>query len=384
VSSAFAESARHEAGNAGATNTQPVDVDVDVVVVGAGIAGLVAATRSAKAGLSCALLERHDRVGGRLFTHRSAAGSFDLGATWFWPGEPRVAALVGEHQIPTHDHHLTGDAMYHAPGGVQRIDGNPIDVVSARFSRGAALLAERLAAHLDDAISLRTTVHDIDHAGSELIAGHTHGSLRARHIVLALPPSLAVNTIEFRPPLPADLRELAAATPVWMGNVIKVVAVYREPFWRQAGLSGAAISHVGPLREIHDISGVDFDPAALFGFVPLGPELPPPTEDEVVQQLIEIFGPEAAHPIEVLIKDWRPDARAGALAAAAGTPMGTYGHRLYQEPAGRGRIHWASTETAPASPGHIEGAIAAAERAVEAIIFDRVPTEQPRSRQGDQ
>ena len=50
--------------------------------------------------------------------------------------------------------------------------------------------------------------------------------------------------------------------------------------------------------------------------------------------------------------------------------MGTYGHRWYQEPAADGRLHWASTETAPNAPGHIEGAIAAAERAVTAITGD--------------
>jgi monoamine oxidase len=48
--------------------------------------------------------------------------------------------------------------------------------------------------------------------------------------------------------------------------------------------------------------------------------------------------------------------------------MSTYAHPLYQEPAANGRLHWASTETAPVAPGHIEGAIAAAERAAAAII----------------
>ena len=361
-----------------------VDPEVDVAVIGAGIAGLVAATRLREAGLSCALLERHNRVGGRLLTHRSSAGSFDLGATWFWPGESRVAALVRELNIATHAHHLAGDAMYQAQDRVQRIDGNPIDVVSGRFSDGAASLAERLAAGLGDTIMLDTAVHQIDHADREVRVSHANGSITAGHIVVALAPSLAVHTIRLCPSLPADLVALAAATPVWMGNVTKVVAVYRDAFWRENGLSGAAISHVGPLREIHDISGVNFDPAALFGFVPLGPDTPPPTTNEVIGQLVEIFGSEAAHPVEVLIKDWRTEAQDGSGAATTQTPMGTYGHRLYQQPCGHGRIHWASTETAPVSPGHIEGAIAAAERAVEAIIRHTTPVHQPSVRHGDQ
>jgi monoamine oxidase len=361
-----------------------VDREVDVAVIGAGIAGLVAATRLREAGLTCTLLERHNRVGGRLFTHRSSKGSFDLGATWFWPGESRVAALIRELNIATHAHHLAGDAMFQARDRVQRIDGNPIDVVSGRFSDGAASLAERLAAGLGDTIMLQTAVHQIDHADREVRVSHANGSITAGHVVVALAPSISVHTIRFFPSLPADLVALAASTPVWMGNVTKVVAVYREAFWRKTGLSGAAISHVGPLREIHDISGVNFDPAALFGFVPLEPDAPPPTTDEVIGQLVEIFGPEAAHPVEVLIKDWRIDAQDGSVAATTHSPMGTYGHRLYQEPCGQGRIHWASTETAPVTPGHIEGAIAAAERAVEAITRHRALADQQTVRHGDQ
>jgi monoamine oxidase len=103
--------------------------DTDVVVIGAGIAGLMVATRLIEAGLRCRVLERHNRVGGRLLTHRESDhstdnntdhgtdnstdhytdnnnhGHFDLGATWYWPGESRVAALIKELGVPTHAHH---------------------------------------------------------------------------------------------------------------------------------------------------------------------------------------------------------------------------------------------------------------------------------------
>lgn len=151
--------------------------DVDVAVVGAGISGLVTATRLIEAGLTCAVLESRDRVGGRLLTHHSPAGRFDLGATWFFPGEPRVAALIEELGVPTHAQHLSGDAMYHVPGGAQRMDGNPIDVVSGRFSHGAASLAERLADRLGDAVSLRTPVREIDPEPASAIRGSEGGNV---------------------------------------------------------------------------------------------------------------------------------------------------------------------------------------------------------------
>ncbi|WP_399120269.1 FAD-dependent oxidoreductase [Streptomyces sp. KM273126] len=42
---------------------------------------------------------------------------------------------------------------------------------------------------------------------------------------------------------------------------------------------------------------------------------------------------------------------------------------LYRQPALGGRLHWASTETAAAEhAGHIEGALAAGERAARAVL----------------
>lgn len=342
--------------------------DVDVVVVGAGIAGLSVATRLIDVGLSCVVLESRDRVGGRLLTQDSAAGRFDLGATWFWPGEPRVAALIDDVRVATHSQHMAGDAMYHVAAGAQRIDGNPIDVPSGRFSHGAASLAERLAARLGDAVMRDAPVHEIDHHDGDLRIGHSRGSHTARHAVLALPPSLAVHQITFQPALPEPLAALAAVTPVWMGNVVKVVAVYSEAFWRRDGLAGAAISHLGPLREVHDMSGPDGVPAALFGFAPLAPGVPAPTDGEIVAQLVELFGSAAAAPTDIIAKDWRADAHTVPPGATAHAASSTYAHPLYQQPAGDGRLHWASTETAPVAPGHIEGALAAAERAADAII----------------
>ncbi|MFE7902330.1 NAD(P)-binding protein [Streptomyces sp. NPDC057424] len=57
------------------------------VVVGAGPAGLTAATTLRTAGLDVVCVEARDRVGGRL----ASIGGFDLVATWFRDGEQRVA-----------------------------------------------------------------------------------------------------------------------------------------------------------------------------------------------------------------------------------------------------------------------------------------------------
>ncbi len=339
---------------------------VDVVIVGGGIAGLVVADGLNEAGLSVVVLEARDRIGGRLFT----VNSLDLGATWFWPGEPRIQKLIAELGLATHPQYLAGDAVYHSPEGPKRLEGNPIDVPSGRFVAGSEALARAVARKLPEAVvrlghpvsAIRTRANRIEaQTPTEVVA--------ARHLVLALPPALAAARIEFSPRLPERVLGVAALTPVWMGAITKIVARYTEPFWRRAGLAGAAISHHGPMREIHDMSGLGGDPAALFGFAPATPMgSSTVTGAEVLGQLVEVFGPEAAEPVELFIHDWRTEPYTSPPGVERLTAYQTFGHQCYAVPALDGRLHWAATETATESPGHIEGALAAASRATRAIL----------------
>ncbi|MEM7092307.1 MAG: NAD(P)/FAD-dependent oxidoreductase [Actinomycetota bacterium] len=343
---------------------------VDVAVIGAGISGLAAAASLVDAGRSVVVLESRDRVGGRLRGATLADGGqpVDLGATWFWPGEMRVAALVDRLGIATHAQHIAGDAVYQDPSGPRRLDGNPIDVPSYRFSDGAHSLAEALARTLPvGTVQRGRAVRAVSADGDWLAVEHDDGAVTARHVVAALPPALAVRRIEFSPGLPDRIRGLAAATPVWMGSTTKVVIHFDEPFWRYDGLAGSGISHIGPMRELHDMSGADASPAVLFGFVPSQPGDATVSEAEVRAQLVALFGPAAEHPAEVIIADWRTDADTSPPGVEQLTEYRTYGHPLFHEPTLDGRLHWSSTETSTVAPGHIEGALAAAERAVASI-----------------
>ncbi|MEM1334028.1 MAG: FAD-dependent oxidoreductase, partial [Actinomycetota bacterium] len=346
------------------------DVDVaGVVVVGAGVSGVSVATQLIAAGVDVRVHERRDRVGGRLHSIASAHGEgrLDLGASWFWPGEHRVQRLVDELGIRTHAHHLAGDALYHAPGpgGIgtaQRLDGNPIDVTSGRFTDGADRLVEAMARRLPaGAVRLLDPVLRIEQftaTGTDdtrLRVTTEHGVVDAADVVIALPPALAAATIEL-PDLPTEMRTLAEATPVWMGAIAKVVVEFSEPFWSTHGLSGSAISHLGPMREIHDLSGPGHRPAALFGFAPLTSSDDAPTEAQIRRQLRELFGETMPDPVRITITSWLDEAATSPPGAARLGDYGTYGHAGYQRPILDGRLHWSSTETATRSPGHIEGA----------------------------
>ncbi len=75
----------------------PVD---RVVVVGAGIAGLAAASRLRRAGIACVVLEARDRIGGRLHTVDLSGVPVDLGGSWIHHpiGNP-ISTLCDEYAI---------------------------------------------------------------------------------------------------------------------------------------------------------------------------------------------------------------------------------------------------------------------------------------------
>ena len=193
-----------------------------------------------------AVLEARQRIGGRLVSVEQAGVPLDLGATWVWPGERRVLGVIEELGLTTFAHFDAGDGCYDAPEGVQRVPAQAMGAgPSLRITGGSAALTDALRKRLDPAVVRTGSVvrRIVDQGQSEGLAVVTDDdTVVTRHVLLALPPALAVSSIEVDPPLPEDLAQLAANTPVWMGGIVKTVAVYERAFWRDAGFSGAAFS----------------------------------------------------------------------------------------------------------------------------------------------
>jgi len=343
------------------------------VVIGAGISGLSVADQLIRAGQTVTVLEARDRVGGRLL-----GSPLDLGASWFWPGEHRVPALTQRLGIEIFDQYRNGDAIIDDLTGVQRYPGNPIDVPAHRIVGGTASLAATLAEQLPPGtIQLGQPVLKIT---DDLSVVTNDQEWQADHVVLALPPALAAHTIKLPSQLPPELIDVASRTPVWMGDSVKVVAIFSKPFWRGEGLAGAAMSRRGPLGEIHDMSGPSGEPAALFGFARAA-SMHPGIETDIREQLTRIFGPGAAEPIDLLISDWSREQWTAAPITGGSPEYGMFGHRLYRQAALGGRLHWSSTETAQTFAGHIEGALEAAERTVALMLGEQaaLANKSPRS-----
>ena len=126
--------------------------DVDVVVVGAGYAGLSAARAASKAGLSVALLEARDRVGGRVLTERTADGiPLDLGAMWAGPGQEHLGALADEVGAATYRTHAAGHGLLTDGARRQRFSGAipPVGPVGGPMTVLAMSRLDRLAAAVD-------------------------------------------------------------------------------------------------------------------------------------------------------------------------------------------------------------------------------------------
>lgn len=339
------------------------------LIVGGGLSGLALADHLATMGEEFLVLEARDRFGGRIMTQQHGEAFFDMGPAWFWPGQPRIAKLIERFGLTRFDQYSSGDLLFEdEEGQVQRGRGYASMAGSWRLEGGLDTLTSTLAQTIpDSAKQLRAKVTSINFTGGACSATLADGTtIAGDQVVLALPPRLA-SEIGFSPQLPDTSVAALSNIPTWMAAQSKVVAVYESPFWRNAGLSGDAMSHIGPMVEIHDASPSSGDVYGLFGFVgvpSLGRTNPLALREAAEKQLIRLFGNAAANPIALFIKDWAAD----PLTSTALDTQPQRSHPAYGRPAAlRGlwdnRLIFAGTEVASRFGGYIEGALEAAEEA---------------------
>jgi monoamine oxidase len=442
----------------------------DVVVVGAGLAGLAAASRLVDAGAEVVVLEARQRVGGRTLTLPAADGTpIDHGGQWIGPTQDRIAALAARVGVTTYPSWERGLNTEFRDGRAHRFDGqlpNGSDPVSAvamgqaireldamaarvpleapwtaaealawdsqtaetwlqarvpserarawlraairgtlaaeprdlsllhtlffirsaggialllataggaqerRFHQGAQAISIRLAEALGDRVMLGAPAEVVRHGEGGIVVEAAGRAVGAGRAILAMPPALA-GRISYRPALPGWRNQLTQRVP--MGSVVKVHALYDEPFWREEGLSGLAVSDSGPVSVVYDNSPDEGSPGVLVGFIEgehartWARRNPADRRAGILARLVEYFGERAGRPRELLERSWADEEYSGGCYAGYFPPgvWTSFGQAL-REPIGR--LHWAGTETATVWTSYMEGAVQSGERAADEVL----------------
>ncbi len=442
---------------------------VDVAVVGAGLAGLVAARRLREAGASIAVLEARERVGGRLLNAPIGDGRVvEVGGQWVGPTQDRVLALLEELGIGTFptfdsgrsvlelegrtrhykgtiprvgplvladialaqlrlerlarkvdterpwltpgaeglDNQTLGDWLAHGmrtrkARKMMRVAGRTIwgaepedlsllhalfylraaggldvllDVEDGaqqwRIDGGSQRVALALADDLGPDLRLGSPVSSIAAAPGGVRVGTGSDEIGARRVIVAVPVPLR-GRIGFEPELEGGHAEISRRVP--FGRLIKAVAVYERPFWRDAGLSGEALSDTGPATLTFDNSPPDGSPGVMLGFVG-GADADEHTQlgraqrrQRTLAGYARLFGDAALEPLDYFEQDWaaEPWSAGGPTFLMKDGAWVEVGPAL-TEPVGP--IHWAGTETASRWAGFMDGAVRSGESAAAEVL----------------
>ena len=192
----------------------------------------------------------------------------------------------------------------------------------------------------------------------------------ARRVIVSIPPVLA-GRIAYDPVLPARRDQLTQKMPA--GSVIKINAIYDEPFWRADGLSGQVAGDRSPIKFTFDNSPPSGRPGVIVCFLEGGAARVfgrlevAERRRAVLASLAGYLGPRAAQPVDYVEQDWSAEEWTRGCYGAHMPPgaLTQFGPVL-REPVGR--VHWAGTETATEWSGYMDGALTSGERAAAEVL----------------
>ncbi|MDY7528044.1 MULTISPECIES: NAD(P)/FAD-dependent oxidoreductase [unclassified Cryobacterium] len=127
-------------------------IDRDIVIIGAGASGLTAATSLRRAGLTVAVLEARDRVGGRLWTDDIEGATLEIGGQWVSPDQHALKETLAELGLETYSRYRAGENVYINDSGVRtRFEGEIFPVSPETQAEIVALIAtlDELVAEVD-------------------------------------------------------------------------------------------------------------------------------------------------------------------------------------------------------------------------------------------
>jgi monoamine oxidase len=239
-----------------------------------------------------------------------------------------------------------------------------------RFEGGAHSIPQKLAAQLPGEVRVGAVVRQIEQRPDSVVVSGPGFEARGRWAVVAIPLTLA-GRIAYCPALPGYRDQLTQRMPA--GAAIKCLAIYDEPFWRAAGLSGQVTNSNGPFRVALDTSPPDGSPGVMSAFVTGSAARAmtclskPERRTAVLEALARALGPRAAKPADFVEQNWLDEEFTRGCYHGFAPPgvYTAYGPAL-RAPAGR--IHWAGTETGVHQMGSMGGAIDSGRRVARELL----------------
>jgi monoamine oxidase len=245
----------------------------------------------------------------------------------------------------------------------------PERALAERFVGGSHAICVALANKLGTDLMLNSPVLGCSWHEGQAIVTTPHGDFSAKRTIFAIPPVL-INHVHFDPPLPPLRRHLQYHMP--QGNVIKFIASFERPFWRDAELSGWMNAVEPPFYDALDNSPPDGHIGVLTTFIvgdaarQIAPWSAEARKRLVVERFVEIYGSEAQTPTEFYELDWTAEPYSAGGYQGNFVPGGwtAYGQALR---APIGPLHFAGAETATFMYGHMEGAVRSGECAAAEV-----------------
>lgn len=287
------------------------------------------------------------------------AGLFEVGVrAVFAASSAQLSLLHAAHYV-------------HSAGGWSKLTDSEGGAQQDRIQGGVQPVAEALAERLaPGTVRLGEPVARIVQDDDGVVVEVRSGPVRARRVVVAVPPTLA-GRIDYEPSLPAQRDQLVQHMP--QGSVIKFHVLYDEPWWRADGLSGLVLCSHEPIGVTFDCTPPAGTPGLISGFfegpdaVVHGMRTSAERREVVVDVLVRALGERARDVLDYVDLDWSAEPFTRGCYGAHLPPGAwtVYGPAL-RRPVGR--IHWAGTETAERWTGYIDGAIDSGQRVAAEVL----------------
>ncbi|PWY81576.1 flavin-containing amine oxidase [Aspergillus sclerotioniger CBS 115572] len=246
-----------------------------------------------------------------------------------------------------------------------------------RTRQGTQTISLNMAKELDpEALFLDTPVTSIDQSRSDgICVVQTLGrpTFHCRRVIVSVPTTL-YRSISFSPPLPEAKHTLSRDTV--MGYYSKMIFVFSEPWWRNAGFTGILNCANGPITFTRDTSIPADDQWSITCFIvgsrgQTWSKLSKPDRQAQVWkafcQCFAEFVESIPEPANVLEMEWSkqpfflgapcPVMRPGGMVSAGNSLAEPFG-----------RVHFVGTETSLVWPGYMEGAVRSGQRGGAEVV----------------